>query len=518
MKLFRSDQIREIDKRTIIEEPVSSVDLMERAAMQLLKWYMGNFERSNRVLIFVGPGNNGGDGLALARLLESNRYVAVVYYVEFTEKTSEDWKTNFMRLKKETKTEVKYLKKISQFPAVAPEDIIIDAIFGTGLTRPAEGLAADVIRQINKADNTVISVDIPSGMYSEDNTGNNYENIVTACYTLSFQFPKISFMFAENAGFVGEFIILPIGLSQDVIRNMITPYTLISKKYVASLLKKRNKFDHKGNFGHGTLFAGSSGKMGAAVLGAKAALRSGAGLITCHVPGCGVSVVQSSIPEAMVESDRNEKHLSETGNTDSYTAVGIGPGIGTEPESQRVLHKLLEECRKPIVIDADGLNILSLNKEWLALIPKGAILTPHPKEFERLAGKTDNGFLRLKKQIEFSALHECIVILKGAHTSITSPGGNVFFNTTGNPGMATAGSGDTLTGILLSLLAQGYAPENAAVAGVYLHGLAGDLAAEKLCYESIIASDIIKYLPEAFNKVRDLEGDWERGGKGETII
>ena len=504
MKLFRSDQIKEIDKRTIIEEPVSSADLMERAAIQLLKWYMANFERSKRVLIFVGPGNNGGDGLALARLLESNRYVALVYYVEFTEKTSEDWKTNFMRLKKETKTEVKYLKKISQFPAVAPDDIIIDAIFGTGLTRPAEGLAADVIRQINKADNNVISVDIPSGMYSEDNTGNNYENIVSANYTLSFQFPKISFMFAENAGFVGEFIVLPIGLSQNVIRNVITPYNLMSRKDVASLLKKRNKFDHKGNFGHGILFAGSSGKMGAAVLGAKAALRSGVGLITCHVPGCGVSVVQSSIPEAMVEPDRNEKHLSETGITDSYNALGIGPGIGTEPESQRVLHKLLEECRKPIVIDADGLNILSLNKEWLALIPKGAILAPHPKEFERLAGKTDNGFLRLKKQIEFSMLHECTVILKGAHTSITTPGGNVFFNTTGNPGMATAGSGDTLTGILLSLLAQGYTPENAAVAGVYLHGLAGDLAAEKLCYESIIASDIIKYLPEAFNKIRAL--------------
>jgi NAD(P)H-hydrate epimerase len=311
-------------------------------------------------------------------------------------------------------------------------------------------------------------------------------------------------MFAENAELLGEWNVLPIGLSANAIRNTSTPYNLIEKDDIAPLLKKRNKFDHKGTFGHGLLISGSTDKMGAAVLGAEAALRSGIGLITCHVPVSGILSIQCSLPEAMVQPDRNEKHFSEIGNTDSYSAVGIGPGIGTEPESQRALYKLLSECRRPIVIDADGLNILSLNKDWFSLIPAGAILTPHPKEFERLAGETDNSFSRLNRQIGFSKEHKCIIVLKGAHTSITTPDGNVFFNSTGNPGMATAGSGDVLTGILLSLLAQGYKPEDAALLGVYLHGLAGDIAAGESCYESIIASDIIKSLGSAFNKLREI--------------
>jgi NAD(P)H-hydrate epimerase len=310
-------------------------------------------------------------------------------------------------------------------------------------------------------------------------------------------------MFPENAECLGEWTVLPIGLSQDAITSTISPYIFLTNSDVTPLLKKRKKFDHKGIYGHGLLVSGSRGKMGAAVLGAGAALRSGIGLITCHSPSCEVSVIQCALPEAMVVPDRNEKHISEIGNTDSYSALGIGPGIGTEPESQRVLHKLLEENKKPIVIDADALNILSLNKEWFSLIPERAILTPHPKEFERLAGKTDNSFIRLKRQLEFSRENKCIVVLKGAHTSITTPEGEVFFNSTGNPGMATAGSGDVLTGILLSLLAQGYKPENAAILGVYLHGVAGDIAAEELCQESIIASDIIKCLGKAFNRIRD---------------
>ena len=503
MKLFRYDQIKQIDEYTIKSEPIASIDLMERAAGQLLRWYLTKFERSSRVYIFVGPGNNGGDGLALARMLASNRYDTEVHYVDFTEKTSGDWKINLARLKSETNVVVNYLTGVDQLPVVSSGDIIIDAIFGTGLTRPVEGFAGDVIKYINHSDATIISIDIPSGMFCEDNTRNNYEYVISADYTLSFQFPKLSFMFAENAHYLGEWIVLPIGLDDNAIRNTVSPYKLLEKSDVEPLLKNRNKFDHKGIFGHGLLISGSIGKMGAAVLGARAALRTGIGLITCHVPLSGVVIIQCALPEAMVQPDRNEKHISEIGNTDSFSAVGIGPGIGTEPESQRVLHKLLEESRKPMVIDADALNILSLNKEWFSLIPEGAILTPHPKEFERLAGESGNSFLRLNKQIEFSKEHKCIVVLKGAHTSISTPEGNVFFNSTGNPGMATAGSGDVLTGIILSLLAQGYSPENAAIVGVYLHGMAGDIAAEESCFESIIASDIIKCIGKAFKRIRE---------------
>lgn len=503
MKLFRSGEIKQIDEHTIKEEPVDPIDLMERAAGQLVRWYLPRFDRTRRIFFIIGPGNNGGDGLALARLLESNRYDCHVHYVSFTDKTSDDWKKNLSRLESEARITVNYLKSPDQFPVIIKDDIIIDALFGSGLTRPGEGLAADIIRLINQSDATVISIDIPSGMFGEDNTTNNYECVVSAEYTLSFQFPKIAFMFSENAPFLGEWFILPIGLSANAIRNINSPFVFSEKPEVASLLKKRQKFDHKGVYGHGLLISGSFGKMGAAILGATAALRTGIGLVTCHIPGCGVVIVQSSIKEAMVDIDKNEKYFSEIGNTDSYSAIGIGPGIGTQPESQKAFLQLLKSCKKPLLIDADGLNMLSLNKDWYSLIPEDTILTPHPKEFERLAGKSDNSYLRLMKQKEFSEKYKCIIVLKGAYTSITTPGGGVIFNSTGNPGMATAGSGDALTGIILSLLSQSYSPENAAILGVYLHGLAGDLAVEDLSYESIIASDIINCIGRAFNKLRE---------------
>ena len=503
MKIFRSDQIKKIDEYSIKEEPVASIDLMERAAGQILKWYLSRFERSLHIFIFAGPGNNGGDGLALARMLRANRYDVDVFYINFTEKTSEDWRTNHSRLKTETDVKVTSLIDAAHFPIISSDDIIIDAIFGSGLTRPAEGLAAEIIKLINQSGSTVISIDIPSGLFGEDNSKNDTENIVTADYTLTFQFPKLSFLFPENDNYLGEWTILPIGLSTNAIRSTISPYSYSEKNDVAVLLKKRTKFDHKGVFGHGLLVAGSSGKMGAAILGAKAALRTGIGLLTCHVPSGGLIIMQISIPEAMVQSDKNELHLSELEKNSSISAIGIGPGIGTDPESQQSLKKLLSSYRKPMVIDADGLNILSLNKEWLTQIPEGSILTPHPKEFERLAGKTNDSYSRLVRQIEFSKTYKCIVVLKGANTSITTPDGNVHFNSTGNPGMATAGSGDALTGILLSLLAQSYKPIDAAVLGVYLHGLAGDIAAEESGYESIIASDIINCLSKAFKKIRE---------------
>jgi len=503
MKIFRSDQIKKIDEYSIKEEPVASIDLMERASGQILKWYLARFERSLHIFIFAGPGNNGGDGLALARMLNANRYNAEVFYINFTEKTSDDWRINHSRLKTETDVKMTSLINAAQFPVISSDDIIIDAIFGSGLTRPAEGLAAEIIKLINQSGSTIISIDIPSGLFCEDNSKNDNDNIITADYTLTFQFPKLSFFFPDNDKYLGEWTILPIGLSTKAIGSTISPFSYSEKNDVEVLLKRRTKFDHKGVFGHGLLVAGSTGKMGSAILGAKAAMRTGIGLLTCHVPSGGLIIMQISIPEAMVQSDKNEMRFSELEKYSSMSAIGIGPGIGTDPESQQALRKLLSSYPKPMVIDADGLNILSLNKEWLTLIPEGSILTPHPKEFERLTGKTSDSYSRLIRQIEFSKMYKCIVVLKGANTSVTTPDGNVHFNSTGNPGMATAGSGDALTGILLSLLAQGYKPINAAVLGVYLHGLAGDIAAEEFGDESIIASDIINCLSKAFKKIRE---------------
>ena len=504
MKLFTCEQIKEIDKNTIEHEPVASIDLMERAAGQLYKWITGWLGPGEHFVIFAGTGNNGGDGLAVARMLAENRYSVDVYFVKFSENISPDCEVNLNRLKNVTGVTISILTSADQFPVIASGDIIIDAIFGSGLARPAEGFTAEIIKLINVSDAIKISVDIPSGLFCDDNSNNKYNSIVKADFTLSFQFPKLSFMFAENDPYIGEWKVLPIGLDTNIIRNIFTPYCFLEDDDILPLIKERNKFDHKGTFGHGLMISGSLGKMGAAVLSAGAALRTGIGLITCHIPSCGSVIIQSSLPEAMIRIDKSEKHVSEIYDTGAFSAIGIGPGLGTEPETQNVLRNLLTECKKPLLLDADALNILSQNKDWLSLLPEGSVLTPHLKEFERLTGKASNGFTRLKMQVEFSKDHNCVVVLKGAYTSVTNPDGNIFFNSTGNPGMATGGSGDVLTGIILSLLAQGYTPSNAAIIGVYLHGLAGDIAAGESCFESIIASDIINCIGKAFNKVRGL--------------
>ncbi len=502
MKLFRCEQIKEIDAGTIRNEPIASIDLMERAASSMLKWYMRSFDRSRRIIIFTGPGNNGGDGLALARLLSENRFHPEVYFVELSVTTSEDWKINRRRLEEETPVRLNSIDTTGKIPFIDSEDIIIDAIFGSGLNRPAEGLAAEVIRHMNESDSMIISVDIPSGLFGEDNSNNDDESIVRADITLTFQFPKLSFLFSENARFAGEWTVLPIGLDQEIIEETPSPYFLLDKGSVAPLIKLRRRFDHKGIYGHALLVAGSYGKAGAALLAAKAALRSGAGLITCHLPQACTNVMQTAVPEAMVKPDNNDLIISEALDTDIYDAIGIGPGMGTDPVTQKAFQNYLLGRNKPFVIDADAINILGLNKKWLSALPRNTVLTPHPREFERISGISSNSYERLEKQMEFAVKSNCVVVLKGAYTSVATPGGKVFFNTTGNPGMATAGSGDALTGIILSLLAQGYSPENASVLGVYLHGMAGDIAATKSCYESVIASDINDNLGDAFARLK----------------
>ncbi len=503
MKIFTTRQIKEIDNYTIINEPVASADLMERAAEQLLRWFLRNFDRSRRIIIFAGPGNNGGDGLALARLLSANRFNTEVFFVKTSGNTSDDWNHNFQRLEKETTLLFNTVENIEHFPLISSEDVVVDAIFGSGLSRPAEGLARLVISKLNHAESVIVSIDMPSGLFGEDNSSNNPDNVIQADFTLSFEFPKLAFMFAENSNFTGEWQILPIGLSPNAIRNTRTPYSFLENDYVFSLLKKREKFAHKGKYGHGLLIAGSYGKMGASVLSSRAALKTGIGLVSCHVPGCGYQIIQTAVPEAMAQVDNNETHTSGIETVNPFDAIGIGPGIGTDPDTQNAFHAVLAERSKPMVIDADGINILALNKDWLKELPHETILTPHVGEFERIAGKTAESFVRMEKQAEFAAKYNCIIVLKGAYTSIATPEGKVLFNSTGNPGMATAGSGDVLTGMILSLLAQGYSPENAAVIGVYLHGLAGDIAAAKLCYESIIATDIIDNIGNAFLKIRN---------------
>ena len=502
MKIFKCDQVRRIDEYTIKNEPVSSVDLMERAAAALCDWMVRNIAATSPVAVFAGPGNNGGDGLALARMLYKKDYQVDVYFPDLSGKTSGDWKINRERLDNETEIQSKVIGNQEQFPSLRKGTVIVDAIFGSGLSRPVEGRVAAIIEKINASGCVVVSIDIPSGLFCEENKENNPEHIIKADYTLSFEFPKLAFMFSENGKYTGTFDVLPIGLHKKVIEDTPTPFTFLEGNQIADILKKRNRFDHKGVFGHGLLIGGSFGKIGAVILGARAALRTGIGLVTCHIPSGGDCVLQSAVPEAMAIHDQSERMVSGIGDTKAFTAVGIGPGLGTSEETQRALFDLLGRYKGRLVIDADAINILSQNKEWMELLPAGTILTPHPGEFRRLTGTASSGYDNLDRQLKFSEKYGCIVVLKGAYTSVTDPEGRVWFNSTGNPGMATAGSGDALTGMILSLLSQDYDPVQASVAAVYIHGLAGDIALSKRGAESLIASDIISFIGDAFNKIR----------------
>ena len=505
MKILPVENIREADAFTIENEPIDSVDLMERAASKVYEWFMKRCKTKEvSVKIFCGIGNNGGDGLALARMLFFTGIIPQVFVVRFSDKMSRDCEMNFNRLKEETETPMYDIFSEDDFPLINDKDIVVDAIFGSGLNRNIEGFAAELIKHLNDNNAIRIAIDIPSGLLalgSQQTTDNgqqlsskshNSHQIFKADYTLSFQFPKLAFMFPENDAFVGRWEVLDIGLHKDFIDNVETLNFYTTEDMAMPILRKRTKFSHKGTYGHALLVAGSSGKTGAALLSAEACLRTGVGLLTAHLPKDALLPMQIYLPEAMTSIDKSETHCTEIEDILPYTAIGVGPGLGKNPETAILLKKIIQEATQPLVLDADALNIIADNPTWISFLPNNTILTPHPKEFERLFGKTNNSYERLELQRDMSVTHNIIIVLKGAHTAITFPNGTCFFNSTGNPGMATAGSGDVLTGMILSLLAQRYSPEESALLGVYLHGKAGDIAAKEIGENAMIARDIVK--------------------------
>ncbi len=518
MKILSSEEIRKADDYTIEHEPIKAINLMERAARECVRWLaqaptlprsakalrVGEKGDKKSINIFCGLGNNGGDGLAIARLLAQNPEYSgkvEVFIIRYSDNCSEDFLINEKRLKKIKKVKIHNITSPSQFPSSAirhPSSIIIDSIFGSGLNKPVDGLTKEAINFINKSNCFVVSIDIPSGLFSEQNNHSKDKAIVRANHTLAFQTPKLAFMFPENEKYIGGFSILNIGLNEEFISSLPSKNYFVTMDEARIILKPRNKFSHKGTFGHALIVSGSYGMMGACVLASRACISSGAGLVTVHIPKCGYEILQTTNPEIMVEADSTDNFISDNINLDKYNAIGIGPGIGTEKETQNVLKVLIQNAQIPLVLDADALNILSENKTWISFLPKNSILTPHTGEFQKLIGDSDNDYERLQKQKDFSIKHGVYVILKGAHTCITCPDGEVYFNSTGNSGMATAGSGDVLTGIITGLLAQGYDSKQASVLGVYLHGLAGDIAAENLSEESLIARNIIEFIGEAF--------------------
>ena len=502
MKILNAEQIRKADAFTIANEPVSSIDLMERAAAKCFDWITVKIDKTRKIKVLCGLGNNGGDGLVISRLLLKSGYDVDVCILKHSEKSSEDFKINeelFKKLKKKNLIEV---QTINDLPVFQKDEVIIDAIFGSGLSKPVEGFLAEVIEKVNQAKSFVISIDLPTGLFSEDNSSNNPKSIVNADVTLTFQAPKLAFLLPQNYLFTGEWVVLDIGLDKAFIESIESPYDYVESGDARQMLKQRGKFTHKGTYGHALLISGSYGKMGAAVLGSMAALRSGAGLVTTHIPRIGYQIIQTAVPEAMVSLDEADEFISSLPDISRYNAIAIGTGIDKKVETENVIKQLIQNSTVSMVIDADALNILSENKTWLSFLPKGCILTPHPKEFERLAGKPSNDYERLQMQREFSVKFGVYIIYKGAYSTISTPEGKLFFNSTGNPGMATGGSGDVLTGILLGLKASGYTSLETAILGTYLHGLAGDIAKDNSSEEALVAGDIIEFMGEAFNQIR----------------
>lgn len=497
MKFFETSQIRRIDQYTIKHEPIASIDLMERAAETLFRYFIKRFDIQTNFYVFAGPGNNGGDALALSRKLLEYGYNVFTYYFGFA-KLSKDCSVNLQRLKELFPDYVSSIEADLSNVNLKTDAVIVDGLFGSGLTRPAEGIYADTIRLINQANNYVVAIDIPSGLNGEENTDASSAVLVKADLTLSLHFPKLAFFFPENNVYVKEWLVLAIGLHPDIIQHTESKYNYLVKSDISNLLKQRNKFSHKGNFGQVFIFGGKKGMGGAAVLNAKASLRSGAGLVSVYSNKSNRIVIQTSVPEAIFESKSKKAP-----DTAKYNAFALGSGIGKSANTVNIFEHLLENIKSNCVIDADGLNILSANTYLLDKLPENSILTPHPKEFERLFGESKNTFERMQKALKISKELKIYIVLKGAYTLISCPDGNAYFNTSGNPGMATAGSGDVLTGIIAGLLSQKYAPKEAAIVGVYLHGLAGDCALSNNSVESLTAGDIVDNIGKAFKLLRN---------------
>lgn len=502
MKVLSATQTREADLYTIQNEPVSSVDLMERASRLCTEWLLKKFESEAAFIIVCGNGNNGGDGLCIARQLADAGRKAEVKLIRVAKNDSSDFAHNLERLRQTNVPVDVFTASFSLRNHLGGKNIVIvDAVFGSGLTREASGLAAEAIAAMNNAPFPKVSIDVPSGLFCDDNSASSRTHVVRADFTLTFQCPKLAFFFAENAPYVGEFHVLDIRLHPAFLADVHTDFHYVTHGGIAQIIGQRQKFSHKGTYGHALIVAGSEGKTGAAILCARAALRAGAGLVTAFVAKVSRDVMQEAVPEVMTITADEEKFIGGHIPAGKFDAIGAGPGLGTARETENALKTLISEQHVAMVWDADALNILSENKTWYSFFPPQIILTPHPGEFDRLTQKHASGWERMQSQRAFAMKYNAIVVLKGAHTSVALPDGAVYFNSTGNPGMATAGSGDVLTGIITALLAQGYSPTHAAIAGVYLHGLAGDIAASVRGMESLIAGDIVENLGGAFRLI-----------------
>ncbi|TRZ42909.1 NAD(P)H-hydrate dehydratase [Robertkochia solimangrovi] len=496
MKVFSTEQIRTADKLTIERQGITSLSLMERAAKHAFERILTRIpSKKSRVVVICGVGNNGGDGLVIGRYLLEEGYDAYIFILEFSKDHSHDFTRNLERLKRLGVNPVTIAEgERPEFPLFT--EFIIDAVFGSGLSRPPASWIREIFDLVNKHPAEVISIDVPSGLYL-DRVPDFDDQVIRADHCLSFQFPKLVFLLPGFGKYCLSWEIVPIGLDERYIEETEPLAFYVDKGYLKRVFHERDRFSHKGDQGHTLVVGGSYGKMGAIRMTGEAALRSGSGLVSAYVPECGYLVLQIAIPEIMVFTDEDSKKITSIIPASAYSSVAIGPGMGTDEKTAVAFADFIRTLNKPIVIDADALNILATHPELLRELPAGSVLTPHPGELKRLIGNWDDDLQKISKVKEFSKNYAVVVVVKGAHTMITD-GKKLYFNSTGNPGMATGGSGDILTGVIAGLIAQGYKGKQAAMLGVYLHGLAGDFAAERQGEEAMVATDIIAHLGEAF--------------------
>lgn len=504
MKIFNTKSIKELDEATCEAQGIDSLTLMERASNAVVREVTSRFLPSRRIVAMAGPGNNGGDALAVCRILAEQGFTDIeIYLFNVNGKLSAECEEQKKRV--EEIESIKFTEVIQAFspPHLSEEDVVIDGLFGSGLREPLSGGFASVARLVNESGAYIVSIDIPSGLAGEWNAETKHRNIVHASLTLTFQFPKLSFFFAEHADILGEWKILDIDIDQNAMKSTPSNWLLIESRTVRPLLHHRPDFSAKRDFGSAMIFAGSLGMMGAAVLCAKACLKCGAGLATVHAPRTAMTILQTAVPEAMFEPDRNERLISDMDLHHVHQAVAAGPGIGTGEATVDALESLLKTCKSPLVLDADALNCIAKRPALLSMLPPRTVITPHIGEFDRLFGEQKSSEERLKKAVEMARHYNIVIVLKSHFTMIVRPTGKVYFNSTGNPGMATAGAGDVLTGVIAAFMAQGFQPEHAATIGVYVHGLAGDIATEEIGEYGVVASDIANRLGRAIKAIID---------------
>ncbi|MCH5228783.1 MAG: NAD(P)H-hydrate dehydratase [Muribaculaceae bacterium] len=494
MKIFSSELIREIDKATCESQGITSLELMERAASAVCCELVSKFHPTQRFVIFAGPGNNGGDALAVARLLFEQGYKKIeVFLFNVMGKLSHD--CNEERKLLSDIEGINFIEVTKDFtpPELSEKDVVIDGLFGSGLKGPLQKGFLTLVNYINDSEAYIVAIDVPTGLSGEWNDNVSRRDMVHADLTLTFQFPRLSFFFEENQDVIGEWKLLDIELDETKIKGIPVDFMLVEQRTVRPLIKQRANFTGKRDYGSALIFAGSIGMTGAAVLAAKGALRSGVGLVTVHSARISLPIIQTCVPEALFEPDRNENFISDMTVHHNHQAIAVGPGLGVNDRTVDALENLFKSYKSPIIVDADALNCIAKRPHLLSLLPANSIITPHIGEFDRIFGDHTGNEDRLRKAIEMAKYYNIIIVLKGHFTATIRPTGRVYFNSTGNPGMATAGAGDVLTGVISAFMAQGLRPEQAATVGVFVHGLAGDLAAEKWGEYGVLASEIADY-------------------------